>query len=125
MLINHQTFDQDSLVSSNSSLYAYANGSLDRIDPATGTIAATAQYNPPLPNPPVIVGDTIWVEWSYSGGNGGQCIQVAAIPGHQDGPDPICAVRDSANPSGPALTFGHEQWQQFTAAVKTGSFGRS
>jgi hypothetical protein len=68
-LINHQTFDQDSLVSSNSSLYAYANGFLDRIDPATGTIAATARYNPPLPNPPVIVGNTIWVVWSYSGGN--------------------------------------------------------
>ena len=68
-LIDRQTFNQDSLVSSNGSLYAYANGDLDRIDPATGAIAATAPYNPPLPNPPVIVGDTVWVVWSYSGGN--------------------------------------------------------
>lgn len=68
-LINRQTFDQDSLVSGDGSLYAYSNGSLDRIDPATGTIAATASYNSPLPNPPVIVGNTVWVVWSYSGGN--------------------------------------------------------
>jgi len=68
-LINHQTFDQFGLVSAGSSLYGYSNGSLDRIDPATGAIVATARYNPPLPNPPVIVGDTVWVVWSNSGGN--------------------------------------------------------
>jgi hypothetical protein len=68
-LINHDMFNQDSLVSSNGSLYAYGNGSLDRIDPATGTIVATAPYSPPLPNPPVIVGNTVWVVWSYQGGN--------------------------------------------------------
>jgi hypothetical protein len=68
-LIDHQTLDQDSLVSGNGSLYAYTDGFLDRIDPVTGTIAASAPYNPPVPNPPVIVGDTVWVVWSYSGGN--------------------------------------------------------
>ena len=68
-LINHQTFTQGSLVSANGSLYAFGTGTLDRIDPATGTIAATAQANPPLPNPPVIIGNTVWVLWSYSGGN--------------------------------------------------------
>ena len=68
-LIDHQTFTQDSLVSSGSSLYAYGNGTLDRIDPATGTIAATAPYTAPLPNPPVVIGNTVWVVWSYSGGN--------------------------------------------------------
>jgi hypothetical protein len=66
-----------------------------------------------------------WRKSSYSGGNGGQCVEVAAIPGHQDGPDRICVIRDSANPGGPALSFGRRQWQQFTAAVKAGSFGRS
>jgi hypothetical protein len=68
-LINHQTFNQDSLVSGNGSLYADGNGFLDRIDPATGIIAARAAYNPPLPSPPVIVGNTVWVVWSYGGAN--------------------------------------------------------
>jgi sugar lactone lactonase YvrE len=68
-LINHQTFTQGSLASANGSLYTFGTGTLDRIDPATGIITATAQYNPPIPNPPVIVGDTVWVVWSYSGGN--------------------------------------------------------
>jgi hypothetical protein len=68
-LINRHMFNQDSLVSGNGSLYVDGNGFLNRIDPATGTIAATAPYSPPLPNPPVIVGNTVWVVWSYSGAN--------------------------------------------------------
>jgi sugar lactone lactonase YvrE len=69
-LIDHQTFSQGSVVSADGSLFAYStDGYLDRIDPATGTIAATAPYNPPLSNPPVIVGNTVWVVWSYSGGH--------------------------------------------------------
>jgi hypothetical protein len=68
-LLDHQTFNQLSLVSADGSLYAYGNGSLDRIDPATGAIAATTRYNPPLPNPPVVLGNTVWVVWSNSGGN--------------------------------------------------------
>jgi hypothetical protein len=68
-LINRHMFSQDSLVSGNGSLYADGNGFLDRIDPATGTIAAQAAYNPPLPSPPVIVGNTVWVVWSYGGAN--------------------------------------------------------
>lgn len=68
-LIDHQTFSQGSLVSGDGSLYAYGNGFLDRIDPATGNVTATAPYNAPVPNPPVIVGNTVWVVWSNSGGN--------------------------------------------------------
>jgi hypothetical protein len=68
-LIDQQTFDQESLVSGDGSLYAYSSGYLDRINPATGTIVATARYIPPLPNPPVIVGNTVWVVSSASGGN--------------------------------------------------------
>ena len=68
-LIDHQTFSQGSLVSAGGSLYAYSNGYLDRIDPATGTIAATARYDAPLLSPPVMVGNTVWVVWSYAGGN--------------------------------------------------------
>jgi hypothetical protein len=65
-----------------------------------------------------------WRKSSYSGGNGGQCVEVAAIRGPQDGPDRICAVRDSKNPGGPALGFGRGQWQRFTAEVKAGRFGQ-
>jgi hypothetical protein len=68
-LIDHQTFNQLSLVGADGSLYAYGNNGLDRIDPATGAVVATAPYNPPLANPPVIVGNTVWVVWSYGGGN--------------------------------------------------------
>lgn len=68
-LINHQALTQGSLIAAGSSLYGYGNGTLDRIDPATGTVAATARYTAPLPNPPVVIGNTVWVVWSYSGGN--------------------------------------------------------
>ena len=65
-----------------------------------------------------------WRTSSYSGGNGGQCVQVAAIPGPQDEPDRICAVRDSKDPHGPVLVFRGGQWRQFTAEIKAGGLGR-
>ena len=68
-LIDNQTFNQGSLVSADGALFAIGTGTLDRIDPATGTITATAQFNATIPNPPVVVGDTVWVVWSDSGGN--------------------------------------------------------
>jgi hypothetical protein len=66
-----------------------------------------------------------WRTSTYSGGNGGQCVQVAAIPAPRDQTDRICAVRDSKDPGGPVLAFGHKKWQRFTAAVKAGTFGSS
>jgi hypothetical protein len=44
-----------------------------------------------------------WRKSSRSGGNGGQCVEVALLDG-------AIAVRDSKNPAGPALVFagGHE-----------------
>jgi sugar lactone lactonase YvrE len=68
-LISHQTFQGLAPVSADGSLYAYGAGTLDRIDPVTGAVAATTRYDPPLPNPPVIVGNTVWVVSSYHGGN--------------------------------------------------------
>ena len=62
-----------------------------------------------------------WRTSSYSGGNGGQCVQVATMHGHHGPPDRICAVRDSRNPGGPVLAFGPGQWQRFITAIKTGS----
>ncbi len=68
-LINHQSFAQDSLTGSGDSLYAISGGSLDRIDPATGDIVQSTPYSPPVPSRPVVMGSTVWVVWSYSGGN--------------------------------------------------------
>jgi len=68
-LINHQSFIQNSLVSSGGSLYAFTGSYLVRIDPATGDIVQTAPYSPPVLNQPVVIGNVVWVVWSYRGGN--------------------------------------------------------
>ncbi|MFD0883594.1 DUF397 domain-containing protein [Streptosporangium algeriense] len=44
------------------------------------------------------------------------CVEVAAnLPG-------LVAVRDSKDPSGPALAFSAPEWNAFVAGVKTGTF---
>jgi hypothetical protein len=56
----------------------------------------------------------IWRKSSYSGDNGGACVEVAAnLPG-------VVAVRDSKNPSGQALAFAPPAWGAFVAAIKSG-----
>lgn len=58
----------------------------------------------------------VWRKSSRSGGNGGQCVEVARnLPG-------IVAVRDSKDPDGPALIFGPDDWHAFIGAVKDGEF---
>jgi hypothetical protein len=57
----------------------------------------------------------IWRKSSYSGSNGGDCVEVAALP------DQGLAVRDSKDPDGPKLTFTRAEWRTFTAAVKAGA----
>ena len=56
-----------------------------------------------------------WHRSSYSGGNGGQCVEVAA-PGR-------VLVRDSKNPDGGRLAFGAMVWQEFAARLKNGNAG--
>jgi hypothetical protein len=69
-LIGHQALVQGSLISADGSLYAIGNTStLDRINPATGTVVASVAYNTPVWNPPVVVGNTVWMVTSYNGGN--------------------------------------------------------
>ncbi|MFF7994942.1 DUF397 domain-containing protein [Kitasatospora xanthocidica] len=58
---------------------------------------------------------TTWRKSSYSGG-GGACIQVA------NGFSTVTPVRDSKDPSGPALLFSSTAWQSFVTAVRTGEF---
>jgi hypothetical protein len=57
-----------------------------------------------------------WRKSSYSGGNGGACVEVAVLG------DGGWAVRDSKDPGGPKLTFGADEWVAFTTAVKAGEF---
>jgi len=55
-----------------------------------------------------------WRKSTYSGGNGGNCVEVARkLPG-------IVAVRDSKNPDGPKLVTSPAAWQAFTASVRAG-----
>jgi Domain of unknown function (DUF397) len=59
----------------------------------------------------------VWLKSSYSGGNsgggGGNCVEIAAAGARR-------AVRDSKNPSGPALVFTGAAWDAFVASVKRG-----
>ncbi|MFE5730840.1 DUF397 domain-containing protein [Streptomyces sp. NPDC056528] len=53
-----------------------------------------------------------WRKSSYSGTNGGECVEVA------DGFPGAVPVRDSKNPSGPALVMGPEAWQAFVDGLR-------
>ncbi|MFJ4920202.1 DUF397 domain-containing protein [Streptomyces sp. NPDC088725] len=53
---------------------------------------------------------------SYSGGNNGDCVQIAdSLPG-------IAAVRDSKTPEGPATIFSANAWTSFVSAARTHEF---
>ncbi|MER7210664.1 DUF397 domain-containing protein [Streptosporangium sp. NPDC001559] len=63
----------------------------------------------------VNLGGASWRKATASGDNG-QCVEVATnLPG-------IVAVRDSKDPSGPALAFTPTQWRSFIGHVNTGAF---
>jgi hypothetical protein len=68
-LINRQSVSAGSLISDGEFLYAVAGGNLVEIDPATGAILERTPYRPPILSRPVVVGSTIWVVWSYNGGD--------------------------------------------------------
>jgi len=52
-----------------------------------------------------------WRTSSYSGSNGGACVEVGAT-------GPSVAVRDSKHPDGPLLAFAPGTWKAFTEQVK-------
>ncbi|MEU8668147.1 DUF397 domain-containing protein [Streptomyces anulatus] len=56
---------------------------------------------------------TGWFKSSYSGGNQGECLEVArshaAVP-----------VRDSKAADGPAVVFSADGWSSFVTALKSG-----
>jgi hypothetical protein len=52
-----------------------------------------------------------WRKSSYSGDNGGTCVEVGTT-------GPSVAVRDSNHPNGLQLTFAPATWKTFTEQVK-------
>jgi hypothetical protein len=64
-----------------------------------------------------VTSNLTWIKSSYSGGQGGNCVEVAVLPGGGR------AVRDSKAPHGPALSFTPAEWAAFTATVRDGESG--
>jgi hypothetical protein len=52
-----------------------------------------------------------WRTSSYSGSNGGACIEIGTA-------GPAVAVRDSKNQCGPQLAFSADTWKSFTDHLK-------
>ncbi|MET8053090.1 DUF397 domain-containing protein [Streptosporangium sp. NPDC005286] len=57
--------------------------------------------------------EATWVKSPFSGDNGGECVEVAKLPGGRVG------VRDSKDRSGPAPVFTPAEWAAFTRWVRT------
>ncbi|WP_344383533.1 DUF397 domain-containing protein [Streptomyces thermolineatus] len=54
-----------------------------------------------------------WFKSSYSGGEGGDCVEVAASPG-------AVHVRDSKDRTGPVLSFTADEWAAFVEFAARG-----
>ena len=51
-----------------------------------------------------------WRKSSYSGSNGGECVEVATAEG--------VLVRDTTDRNGPVLTFTVGAWRAFTTTIR-------
>jgi cobalamin biosynthesis protein CobT len=51
-----------------------------------------------------------WRKSSYSGSNGGECVEVASAG--------AVLVRDTVDRHGPVLTFTADAWRAFTTTIK-------
>jgi hypothetical protein len=77
---------------------------------------------------------SVWRKSSYSGGGGGNCVEVAwrtsSYSGGNGGcvevawPEARVAVRDSKNGTGPALDFPPVQWRAFLGGFDDLDAGR-
>jgi len=57
-----------------------------------------------------------WFKSSFSGGNGGSCVEVAFLP------DGDVAVRDTKDRALAPHTYTAAEWDAFVAGVKAGEF---
>ncbi|MFB9250677.1 DUF397 domain-containing protein [Sphaerisporangium melleum] len=55
--------------------------------------------------------DLNWRKSSYTSGNGGNCVEIAPLPGGM-------AVRDSKRPTGPMIRFPESEWRTFVQSLK-------
>jgi hypothetical protein len=70
-----------------------------------------------MTSPVVDLSRAAWQKSSYSGSNGGQCVEVARnLPG-------VVAVRDSKDPCGPSLIVTAGEWRAFLDGVRRGGIG--
>ncbi|MER6950109.1 DUF397 domain-containing protein [Nonomuraea sp. NPDC000554] len=75
-----------------------------------------------------------WRKSSFSGDNGGDCVEFAELTGlgqtagpvegleHKAGHDRLVAVRDSKDPDGPKLFFTPAEWNAFLDGAKADEF---
>ena len=61
--------------------------------------------------------EVTWRKSRRSGPQGGNCVEVAHLPGGQ------VAVRNSRHPAGPALVFTSAEWAAFVGGARDGEFG--
>ena len=54
-----------------------------------------------------------WRKSTYSGNNGGDCVETGSAPGR-------VLVRDTKDRAGAVLAFSTDAWRAFAAKVKTG-----
>ena len=59
------------------------------------------------------IGNVTWRKASLSGGNGGECVEVASTG------KPLIAVRDSKAPNGPKLAFTPPMWKSFVQRTRS------
>jgi len=59
----------------------------------------------------------VWHKSSRSGGNGGNCVEVANL-------DNAVVVRDSKHPDNGTLVFTRTEWATFVGAAKSGEFDK-
>jgi hypothetical protein len=85
-----------------------------------GRVSIAAQRGAGRAEEPSHVVDLAGASWrksSFSGGPSQNCVEVAELEGGRT------AVRDSKDPSGPALVFTPAEWAAFVQGVRADEFG--
>jgi hypothetical protein len=63
-------------------------------------------------------GQYTWIKSSYSGSQGGNCVEVAIGMRGQ------MLVRDTKDREGTVLAFSPDMWQEFATNLKAGRYGQ-
>jgi len=63
------------------------------------------------------VSSVCWRKSSYSGSEGGNCVELAGVAS-------VVAVRDSKDPDGPRLAFGRAAFSTLASDIRAGRYDR-